>query len=167
MVLFSVKEILFAFGVFLALEVLELLSCVMYFCFLISKYYFSNIISKLTLGCLQRSFPFPPHPNRTPLVQRLRLHSWSSFYLLRKGGGEHTVVTSGALNVWFALMQADKVVYKMTVICTGHVCWRQVSISCMRRVNNLLRKKIGGKALFSGGFPAVCNSWLLPIPRDK
>ena len=158
MVLFSVKEILFAFGVFLALEVLELLSCVMYFCFLISKYYFSNIISKLTLGCLQRSFPFPPHPNRTPLVQRLRLHSWSSFYLLRKGGGERTVVTSGALNVWFALMQADKVVYKMTVICTGHVYWRQVSISCMRRVNNLLRKKIGGKALFSGGFPAVCNS---------
>lgn len=158
MVLFSVKEILFAFGVFLALEVLELLSCVMYFCFLISKYYFSNSISKLTLGCLQRSFPFPPHPNRTPLVQRLRLHSWSFFYLLRKGGGEGTVVTSGALNVWFALMQADKVVYKMTVICTGHVYWRQVSISCMRRVNNLLRKKIGGKALFSGGFPAVCNS---------
>ncbi|OWK01308.1 ECHDC1 [Cervus elaphus hippelaphus] len=54
-----------------------------------------------------------------------------------KGGGARTVVTSGALNVWFALMQADKVVYKMTVICTGHVYWRQVSISCMRRGNSL------------------------------
>ena len=130
----------------------------MYFDFLISKYYFSNIISKLTLGCLQRSFPFPPHPNRTPLVQRLWLHSSSSFYLLRKGGGELAVVAAAALYVWFALVQADKVVYKMTAICPGHVYWRHVSISCMRRVNNLLRKKIGGKALFSGGFPAACNS---------
>lgn len=52
----------------------------------------------------------------------------------------------------------QKVVYKMTVICTGHVYWRHVSISCMCSVNNLLRKKIGGKALFSGGLPAACNS---------
>lgn len=59
----------------------------------------------------------------------------------------------------FALMQADKVVYKMTVICTAHVYWRHIPISCMLRMNNLLRKKkIGGKALFSGGFPALCNS---------
>ena len=78
----------------------------MYFYFLISKYYFSNVISKLTLGCLQSSFPFPPHPNRTPLVQRLRRHSLSSFYLLRKGG-ELAVVAAGALYVWFALMQAE------------------------------------------------------------
>lgn len=43
--------------------------------------------------------PFPSHPNQTPLVQRLRLHSLGSFYLLRKGGGELAVMTAGVLYV--------------------------------------------------------------------
>lgn len=51
------------------------------------------------------------------------------------------MMTAGVCMCAFVLMEADKVVYKMMVTGTVHVYQWLISISCMRRVNNLLKEK--------------------------
>lgn len=140
----------FTLGLFLALELLELLSLWMYYYFLISKWYVSNIISKLTLGCLQGSLPFPFHPHQTPLLQRLRLNSLGSFLSTQEGrrriwsddGRSFVCVCLYSLRQtrWFIRWWW----YKLCTYASGVF----TSLACLGWITYWEKKKIGGKHCF-------------------